>query len=268
MLNTFILKKYSALLFVGLINCILWSVGLRYGLIWALGMLAAGLLMTIIVGNLLLKNPFTDMLEGKGILALNIDSTGVLRPFIVGIEPPYIKGKLGNHKVDDVFNRSTVLNLAAPIKNSIKAKTITEGEKAGGIKIELDNDTYNKARFALFHYPVIIYNQQIRSVLTKDFLSGLEKDVFAEHTVIYLNKKLEELTSVVRDFGRHIVELTKPGGQGLLQNKWFWIVIIIVLVILLVMFAPKIIGAIQTMMGTVGGAAENVGGGGGVFTPK
>jgi len=266
MINTFVLKKYSALLFVGLINCILWSVGLRYGMLWALVMLAAGLGMSIFIGNLLLKNPFTDMLEGKGILALNIDSTGVLRPFIVGIEPPYIKGKLGNHKVDDVFNRSTILNLAAPIANSKKAQTITEGEKAGGIKIELDNDTYNKARFALFHYPVIIYNQQINSVLTKDFLSGLEKDVFAEHTVIYLNKKLEELTSVVRDFGRHIVELTKPGRDSILQSKWFWIVIMVAMIILLIIFAPKIIEAFKPLLGSVGDTVGNVAGN--TITPR
>ena len=264
MLNTFVLKKYSTFLFIGLLNPILWYIGLQFGMLWGFVLLSVGLLLSVVIGKMLLKNPFTEMLEGKGILALNIDSTGVIRPFIVGILPPYIRGKLGKEKVDDIFNRSTVLNLAAPVTSKTLAKPITEGEKKGGITITLDEEEYNKGRFALFHYPVVIYNQQIKSVLTKDFLSGLEKDVFAEHTVLYLNKKLEELTGVVRDFGRYVVELTKPKGS-FLKSKWFFIIMIIALVIIAIMFAPKVIQLITGMMGNAGDAVNSAGG---AITPR
>ena len=63
----------------------------------------------------------------------------------------------------------------------------------------------------------------------------MEKDTFAEHGVLYLNRKMEELTSVVRDFGRHVVETLKP-KQSLFKNKWVIVIIIIFAVILLIIF--------------------------------
>lgn len=192
------------------------------------------------------------MIEGKGILALNIDSTGIIRPFIVRVASPYVRGFLNKKPVHDVFDRNTVMQLSQPMKNETAAVRSNDG----GLTIKLDSDLYNEGRFALFQYPVIIYNEQIRSIITKDFLATQEKDTFAEHGVLYLNRKMEELTSVVRDFGRHVVESLRP-RQDWYKSKWVWIAIIVMVAILALMFAPVIISTVREFTATAGSSFTN-----------
>ena len=128
MINAFVLKKYGALIMNGMLSTILFFVGLTYyGLLGGLGFMFCGLLLGVLLATIMLKNPFQMMLEGKGILALNIDSTGIIRPFIVSVDPPYIRGKLGKFEMNDVFDRSAIFQIAKPVKNATHAKAQTDG---------------------------------------------------------------------------------------------------------------------------------------------
>ncbi len=264
MLNLFVVRKYAAILLSGFLSVIFFVIGdMYYGFLYAFGFLGIGLILSVLLGTVLLRNPFTSMLEGKGILAFNFDSTGIIKPFIVALQPPFIRGKLGKENVIDVFDRATVWNLTPPVENATPAK-FNEDKT---IDINLSEKDYNKARFGLFHYPVIIYNEQIKSLLTKDFFSDSEKDAFAEHGVLYLNRKLEELTSVVRDFGRYVVELTKP-KSSFLQSKWVMFIVIGVLAVVIAMFAPYIWTAIKGGLGSASTAVSTAGGSGAAIIPR
>jgi len=250
MINPFIIKRWSALLVSGFLPLILFYIALiYYGFMFALIFFFIGIMMSLIIGGVLLKNPFQAMLEGKGILALSLDSTGIIRPFIVSVLPPYVKGNLNNNQVTDAFDRSSVFNLSAPVKAAKPAKKDTEG----GITLKLSEDDYNRARMGFFQYPVLIYNEQVKSFITKDFLSDTEKEAFAEHGILYLNRKMEELTTAVRDFGRHVVESLKP-KQNLLFNKWVWVIVLIFMGFLVILFAKPILSAIQGFAGQAGGS--------------
>lgn len=255
MLNVFVIKRWATLILAGFIPTISFVIGMNFYNFWiGLILLFVGIMVCMFMGSMLLKNPFTMMLEGKGLLCLNIDSTGVIKPLILKVMKPYVKGKIDNFEhVDDVYDRSTVLNLANPTKEGeIKVKgedvEITAYDKEGNLKLSVDE--FNASRFGLYHYPVLIYNGQIKSLVTKDFLSEKEKNTFAEHGILYLNRKLEELTGTLRDFGRYVVELTKPKGS-IFQNKWFWIIMLVALVIMALLFAKPILsslsGASQTL---------------------
>lgn len=250
MVNVFIIRKWAALLMVGLLTTIAFYIGIQvYKNLWAgLGFMAGGLLISVLIAQALLANPFSAMLEGAGVLTWNIDSTGIIQPFIMRVEAPYIVGKLDHKLNSDVFDRSTVYQLKAPVK----AGFVQQGTGKDGVKrlaIVVDEDEYNSARFQLYQYPTILYNNQINSVITKDFLSGVEKTLFAEHTILYLNRKMEELTSAIRDFGRYVVESLKPSA---ISGKTIAIAILIIgLVILGAIFLPQIIATIQGQ----GGAA-------------
>lgn len=239
-LNVFIIRRWAAIILGGFIPTLLFTIGnIYYNLMGGIGFFLIGLLLSMLLVTVLLRNPFTQMIEGKGIMVLNIDSTGVITPFLVGVQSPYIRGRFQGKEVNDVFDREAVFNLAGPKLKGGTATPITEGEDQGGILIRLNEEDYNRGRFAMFHYPVLLWNNQIKSIVTKDFLSEMEKTAFAEHGVLYLNRKMEELTSVVRDFGRHVVELLKP-KQGLFGNNWvIWLVIGLV-VLLLAMFGPAV----------------------------
>lgn len=232
-LNPFTIKKYAVLLIVPVLVTILFYVGLLYwGFLWAIVSLGIGLILGAVLGNALLKTPFSNMLEGKGLLCFNLDSTGVLQPFNVGLDRPYIKGRYNKTNIKDIFDRSTVLQLAPPRQ----AKNVTETE-TGNLIIELDTKNFNNARLALFHFPVLIWNDQLKCLLTKDDLMNNEKTAFAEHNILFLNKQVEDLNGHLLNFGRYIVESTKPIGN-IFQNKWTWIIMVAILIIASIFIFP------------------------------
>lgn len=268
MINVFKIRKWGGLLFNSLFTTICFFIGLRfYGFWMALVLMGVGMIVSMIVANFMLKTPFRDMTEGKGILVMNLDSTGIIRFSLVGLQSPYIYGKLGNKKIKDVWDRSTVAQIAAPVKNIKLAEKIKTGAKIGGLKIELDEKQYNESRFALFHYPVLIWNDQIESLITKDFLAEKEKSTFAEHGVLFLNRRVEDLTSQTRDFARYVVESTKP-QKSIWKNKWVIIIVVVFIIVLALMFAPVIITAIQNLWGSAGGAVSSAFDGSAPITPR
>jgi len=257
--NLFKVKKWAAFLLVAFGSVIGFYLGLIYfGLLWAIATMLVTSLVFILLGSLMISTPFRDMLEGKGILTLNWDSTGVLRLGIVGLHSPYIRGKMGKEKIEDVWDRATVAQIEAPKKSIGKAYKIMRGEKAGGLRIDMNEQEYNDSRFALFHWPVLIWNDQIKSLITKEWLSNNEKETFAEHGILYLNRKMEELTGWMRDFARHVVESTKPKGS-IFENKWFWILGLILIGLLIMLFVPGLMNSFGKVWESTEGISQAAG---------
>lgn len=255
MINVFNIKKKVALLLCSLLAAIAFYIGMvsTKSILYAMIYFFVAVIISQVLGHLLLKNPFNQMLEGKGILALNLDSTGLITPFIVAVKQPYMYAKLGKNWVRDIFDRNAVYNITTPKKNK------TAAEVSSGVKLELNEEEYNKARFALFHYPCLLYNKNIGSFLTKDFLSDKESGAFAQHQVLFLNRQLEELTSKIRDFGRYIVENLKP-AKAIFQSPITWVIIAVVVVILIILFAPALIQNLSGTFGSAGGAFSKASG--------
>ena len=247
------------------LSVISFAIGTIFYNFWVgLGGFFLGFLISVLVSVQLLKTPFSEMLEGKGILVFDNPSTGIITPFIVRVEGAYVKGKIKNKNIVDVFDRNAVHMMNAPVKNNDSVAvpiSDEDDEKKGGISIKLGQNDYNSARFAMFQFPVLFYNSLIGSFVTKDFLSDEEKKVFANHQVLYLNRRVEELTTDIKNFARHVVDLLKP-GTSILQSKLFWIILLIGLVILAVLFAPTILktlqGSMAPAMDAVAGATEGI----------
>jgi hypothetical protein len=227
----------------------------------ALGALGVFSVLTFFIGGAIIKNPFTQMLEGEGLLCGKLDSTGIFQLSILKVSQPYIKGIIDGKPIEDVYDRDCVNYLTCPHEGG---KIEVDKEK-GLINIQLNEAQFNKARLSMFHYPFLFYNGQISSLITKDFLAEQEKKSFAEHQVLYLNRKMEELTSLMRDFGRYVVELTKPKDSWL-NSKWTWIIIIVVIVIFAIMFAKPLMNAISGI--SLGGGAGSVLGNPNPVVPK
>lgn len=264
MFNPFVMRKYAAMLAGPLLTTVFFYVGVVFYNLWVgLGLMFVGLLLAVLIGNLLIDNPFRRMLEGKGLLAFSLDSPGVIRPFNVGLDDPYIRGKAGRQKVQDIFDRDAVFQLSPPQE----AKTTSSTNEKGETVISFTPDELNKNRFAFFHYPVLIWNNQIKQFITKEFFANSEKDAFAEHGVLYLNKQVEDLNSHLLNFGRYIVEQLKP-ASSIFANKWVIIAIVVVLVILGIMFAPVIIDAVRGVTSPAASAITKATSTGGVITPQ
>ena len=194
----------------------------------------------MLLAHLITKNPFTDFLEGKGLLSFNLDSTGIITAFISKIDAPYIKGKLFGKQVKGVFDRQIATQMSPPIVSKHPAKVNDDGS----ITITIDKNEFAHARFAMSQYPVLLYNEQLETFITKDMISKMEKETFAEYTILYMNRVTEELTRLFRDFGRYVVELTKP-KSSIWSNWIIWVLLIGGIGILAFLFLPKVISYIQ-----------------------
>ena len=119
----------------------------------------------------------------------------------------------------------------------------------------------------MFHYPVLKYNSQIGGFVTKDFLSNMEKEVFAEHGILNLNRKVQALDMWVKDLARHVVDtILKPKGMfG--GSSWIWILLLIGLGLAAVMFGPQIWQSISGAIPHAAGPAATGVGGGAAITP-
>lgn len=247
------MKKWTALLLPALLSGLTFSIcAMYYGLLVATFAFLAVVVISVLAANLLLKNPFTMLLEGAGILVIDLNSTGIIAPFICSIQDNLIVNK--KKKVTDIFDRKSVHNIALPIS----PKTAVVHSADGGISFNLSKEEFNQSRFSLYQYPVLFYNSQIQSLLTKDFISDQEKIAFAEHSILYQNRLIEGLNLDVKNFGRYVVESLKP-TTNLLASKWTWILIIGGLVVLGFMFAPSIISAVQNTMPTATSAVTGAG---------
>jgi hypothetical protein len=252
MVNVYLIRKYAAFFLIGFLSVLGFFLGLKfYG--FNIGLLGFGIgaILSLFLANALTYNPFTAMLEGSGILMMDLNSTGIIRPFIMAVRPPFVYGRIDNKLKEDIFDREMVFNFAVPQN----AGMVQQGEgKDGQIRtaIVLNEEEYNRGRYGFLQYPCILYNSQLNTVLTKDWLSDEEKTGFAEHQVLYLNKKVEQLTDAMLNFGRYIVDQLKP-KTSFFGNWLIWVVIVIVVIVLIVMFAPALIPAIKQ----AGGLAKN-----------
>ena len=255
-IKAFKIKKYGAFLIAAFIPTILFFFGLMsYGLSWAFIFFFAGAVLSMVIGSILISHPLLSMLEGSGILCITIDSTGVMRPFLAQVRAPYIRAKLpGGKTIFTVFDRNTIHYLTNPLKAIARIKSGEEtsektGEKTGEetLVLELPRKDYVKSLFAWGAFPVLIFNSVLGEFYTKEMFCKLETETFVQHLVLYLNRKIDELSNNMRDFARYVVEQTKP-KINFFQSKFFWIIIIVVILVLALLFAPQLMktfGSVQ-----------------------
>lgn len=252
MISLFLVRKYAGLLLSCFLPTMAFAIGSVFYSFWV-GLICFGVavIVALIATSVILRNPFTQMLEGKGLLTFNIDSTGVIRPFLMAVQQPFVKAKGRDGLIEDVYDRSSVLQLDEPVK---AGKVVIDKDEKGEeiINITLNKGEFNHRRFGLYQFPVLIYNGQMKSLVTKEFLSEEEKRAFAEHGILYLNRKMEELTSLMRDFGRYVVELTKPKAS-LLKNKWVWLGLVALIIILAILFGKPLFEQLFTVGSKVTG---------------
>jgi len=247
MLNPFVLKKYAALV----LACILSTMStlvviMYYGIVWGICAFIVSILISLLLGSVLLSDPFRKLVEGKGMLVFNMDSTGVMEPFIVEVLPPNITGVFRGQQINDSFDRAAVGQLNLPKVGKAWQSNDEDGDY---LNIQLTKNQFNSARMGLYSYPVLIWNDNLKTLLTKQFLSDLETKSLAQHGVLYLVRVLQNLSNDVRNFGRYIVDQMKP-NKGLMSNWWVWLLILAFVGLFAIMIIPKLIPALSGALGT------------------
>lgn len=226
MINPFKLKKWGALLIAGILPVLFFYLILvTNGLFYALGAMLVGCLLGVLIGTSLLKNPFSDVLEGKGLLTLNLTSTGIIQAFILPFNKNFVKGYLNGEEVQDYFDREATAVINPP--KVVKGVNTVMKTEDGGLLFKIDGDKLSDSRFAFNQFPVLIYNSMSGTFFSKDQLAEFEKKIISYNKLVFLIKRVEDLTMSVKNFARHIVDNLKPKALG--GGLPSWILIILVL---------------------------------------
>ena len=214
-----------------------------YDLLMSLAGAIIGVFLGGIIMNLMMRHPFIDLLSGEGLLVLTFDSTGVIKPYIAKVMSPFISTVIDGQKQDTIFDRDTVFYTGLPGKAEIRANDPSDGFIHYDMKVKKGEET--SITFGFLHYPTFIFNKNMGAFLTKDALGRMETEAVIKHLVLYLKKKTEELTSIMRDFARYVIEMSRPKANmfaGLFGNWFFWVALVIGAGIILYLIWPTISG--------------------------
>jgi hypothetical protein len=115
MFNAYVIKKNMGLLVVGIVPLMAYVIFTEfYNMI--LGIIAMVLTLIIVIpfAGLMLRHPFRSIIEGEGLLALDLNSTGVLQPFILQKKGEWVNND--SKGIRRLYNRRNVHYLKPPLK--------------------------------------------------------------------------------------------------------------------------------------------------------
>jgi hypothetical protein len=114
MLNPYTIKKNIALLVVAIIPLLTYVVfSTFYNMILAIIGFVLSLIIIIPFAGLLLRHPFRGIVEGEGLLALDLNSTGMLQPFILKKNKEWVSNE--QKGIMRLYNRRNVHYIKPPL---------------------------------------------------------------------------------------------------------------------------------------------------------
>jgi len=230
------MKRWAAFFLTGLIPLVMFiTISLsQKNILFATGAGLVGIFIMVIIGGMVIKTPYTMIFEEAAYLTLNISSTGGIIPFIMIPQGNKIVGSFGGQQIEHMMDREAVNYLKPPKQGKI----YEDGEK---IVLEMYKKDIDKNFFATNGIPTFIYSDQLGTFLSKEMLSNMETKTFARHEILYLNQMAKELNSHMLNFGRYVIELTKP-LSNILENPWIrWILILVLLGGMAYFFGPALL---------------------------
>jgi hypothetical protein len=270
--NLYTVKETGALLLTGILPTIMFFFFLLfgYGVVYSLVAWGVAIAICVVIYKVMVRHPLVSVAKGSGLMGMTFDSTGVIEPFLVKVMPPFIEGEIKSQKKKAVslFDREAIMYMKLGKNGPPQAEMTQMGEKEipkdlwkddpdfihYDLKIPKGKET--DITFSFMQYPCFIYNKNMGAFLTKSALSKIETEGVIKHLVLYLKVKTEELTSIMRDFARYVIEMTKPKTSFLAGKMGYivWIVFGAAILLLVVMFGPSIASLIGPALGGAKGA--------------
>jgi hypothetical protein len=135
MFNSYVIKKNIALLIVALVPLIVYVVfSTFYNMILGIISFVLTLIIVIPLAGLLMRHPFRSIIEGEGLLALDLNSTGVLQPFILQKKGEWVSNEPKG--IMRLYNRRNVHYMKPPLKAEYYDLTTIEFNDVTNIQME------------------------------------------------------------------------------------------------------------------------------------
>lgn len=215
------------------------------------------ILLSAFIGIQIIKEPFTEMLKGGGVLVFDISSPGFIQPYVAQVKLPYLNIKTKQGWFQSVYNRTIGNYFKTPKKMVIEENF---DEKTGEKKMQftVNEEEFTNNNFALGNKPLFLWNSKINAFLTKEMVGNMETTLMTEHLALVTLEQQKKLSDDIKNLTRSVVDHFAPSAFGeLIQNPVFRILVIVVVIILLILLLgpqlPKIFGYADTATQMAGG---------------
>ncbi len=194
----------------------------------------------------LLKNQWTKIAENQGIPVLTFGSGGVINQYIAKPKnPEELTFTLHGKKITIPISRQAAFYLRPPQD----ANYTTTQDK---IIIEIPKKDAEKNIFTIFGKTGFVFNEQMGTIITKDFVTDREKDLYLEHNALYITRKIEEISKNIKENADYAIALL--GRKKLDLPDWAKLILVGLGLAVIIYFAwPIITSAIS---GASSGAAK------------
>ena len=246
-INEFYLKRVIGFMIAGSVPLLTYMLLLNSGNIAIFAGLAS-ILVCVFIGLTISKNVFTDMVEGKGILTLDLTSKGVARFFLVKLKGKQVKGKLDGIDIRGFFNRKMLTLIKAPEKVS------GEVTEEGNLTITIPEEKAKEARFVQGDYGMFFYNSILDEFITKEMLFEKEEHVFTDHTILETKKAFLLAEQHLQPFTRMFMEQFNPKKFDFFKSP----IAIFLIVIIFLIAAAVAFPMIQNLWVGISGSANAI----------
>lgn len=265
-LSMYAAKKWAAFMLAGFLPLLIFIMSLfttkNLLISYVIGFVA--IIVSAIFCIRIIRHPWLVLIEGNGVAAAAVDSTGIVAPMIAQMPaPPEMNMQTGKGKMTtDLYERGLVHTLLIPQKTTVaKAQEVNEEGEVVGEKLVmvLPFDDFDKL-FNLEGKPLFIYNRVLGTFVGKGILSQLETESTLLHAVNHLVFIMKKLAGEIRPFSSYVIEQLKPKGSWL-EGKMKWILIAIIVIIIMAivgMFGPQLMSAMKGISNLAPGGGTHI----------
>lgn len=247
------IKKWLVLFFAGLFPTLatILYFSMTRKLVDSLGLGFGIIILFVVIGSMVLKNPFMRIFEESEYLLLTISSSGGIIPFTLIPMGNKVLGNINGRVLEHVYDRNAMVYLDHP-------RTGKFYQDEENVYLVLPKKDLNQTQFSMSGIPSYLWNEPLGTFLTKEMLSTMETKTFARHEILYLNHQAKDLNSHMLNFGRYVIDQTKPAWK-IWEQGWFkWILIILLIVGMAYFLAPTLLGGGQQLIASGSKAAAPV----------
>ena len=225
------LLAYS--LFGVLLIGLIFFVVLAYNDLFLAAVLATiALVPLVLLLNSIVSDSLFRVVDGTSLLCLTLDSSGYVVPYDVKVvEKPLLQLNFFGKKYNWLYDRRLIFNLQPPKEG------IMQEEPNGDLLILLKKEARADALFRLGgagNRPMLIFNPNIHSFISKEVLSSTETNVMVKHLSNLILDKMRRLEEYIIKLTKNFADHFAPDLLGeLLQNRIFQIIVVIIALILL-----------------------------------
>jgi len=254
MVNLRKVKSYGSYFLASLIPLFTLTLTLitTYDLLLAILISVIFLFPTIIIARKFSDTPLRRVDEGEGLMIIDLNSRGVIKTYVGEIKPPFINVKTSDKEISTLYDRDASFSFELP--ENIKQVQYVEKDGKKYLVMELPEKKHY-FQFENF-YPAFIIDTNTGFIYDKERIGKLEEKYMTKTDLNYLKVKVDELSAILRDFARYVVEQLKP-KPAIFGNWIFWLVLILIIGLVLVMamnYLPTFVSKpIQTTAQTGGG---------------